>query len=368
MPDICPDCGQSLESQTEQELMGNCPGCGADLTPKRISDRLRTVNLPNYAGPGADDDEIEKDQPEILVVPKGVGPDLDAGSIGKTEDTRLPSPSGPPIERPPSSDVAGLLEQLLDNTGHEDVPPPEPEALLSRVSLLEGMRKCGLDGEDLIRAAGLLRSAFGLVLVAVPPSREGTATGTVFSELSNRTTEPARIACLVVKDLESGKQAIHMAIRGNLVFTLLEAGDSRGAMLRLDSDLQVDRVLFAASLRGVIAERPLRTICDSCREPCEPEKDTRSALRLDGTEGPFFHGAGCASCDYTGYKGEAAIYETLSMNRPLRDMLGRGESGDRVWTAALHSGELRSFREAGIEALRVGATSPMELVRVLNAS
>ena len=348
--------------------MGNCPQCGADLTPRRISDRLRTVNLPEYDGSAAedDDDEHEEDQPEILILPKGVGPDLEVGSLGKPEDTRLPHQAAPPIEPRPTSDAADVLKQLLDNTGHEDVPPPDPEALLSRVSLLEGMRESGLDGEDLVRAAGLLRSAFGLVLVAVPPSREGT--GTVFSELSNRTTEPTRTACLVMKDLESGKQAVHLAIRGSLVFTLLEAGDSRGAMLRLDSDLQVDRALSAASLRGVIAERPMRAICDSCREPHEPEKDTRSALRLGGTEGPFFHGAGCANCDYTGYKGEASIFETLSLNRLLRDMLSRGESGDRVWTAALHSGELRSFREAGIAALHAGATSPLELVRVLEAS
>ena len=88
-------------------------------------------------------------------------------------------------------------------------------------------------------------------------------------------------------------------------------------------------------------------------------------LRLRAIDGPFYRGAGCRHCDYSGYAGQAGIFETLSMTRSIREMLGRGASGDSVRRVAQHGGELRTFREAGISALRAGMTTPAELMKAL---
>ncbi len=353
MNENCSTCGVPLQGDRAAPADPDnvCPECGGELLPRRISDRLRSSLPPRTAPfPTAGDEAATEASPESI---SEEGPEPDA----------LPERlDAVPTVRQPTA--AAVIKQFLEPADPGAGPTPGPDMLLGRVPLIEALFKGGLGDEDLVRAAGLLRSAFGLVLFAIPTTRDGSL-GHAYRELESRLGDPGDSVCLEIRDAATASDALGHSIRGQLVFALVEAPDARNTLDLLDDRFHIDRVLAAASLRGVIAERPVRALCEACREPAEPDPEARERLRLDAVAGPFFRGVGCSRCGFSGFDGSAPIFETLSVGPSIRSMLGRGESGERVHTVARHGGQLRTFREAGIDALRQGRTSPSELARAL---
>ena len=68
-----------------------------------------------------------------------------------------------------------------------------------------------------------------------------------------------------IGDSEFAGIASQAALTGHLVFSSLHANTSVGAVVRL-RDLGVENYVIASTLRGVIAQRLLRTLCHACRK------------------------------------------------------------------------------------------------------
>jgi CheY-like chemotaxis protein len=120
---------------------------------------------------------------------------------------------------------------------------------------------------------------------------------------------------------------------------------------------------IAAALRGIVAQRLMRRLCLTCREPVDGKVPDR--LRRFIPEGtPLNRGVGCPECAMTGYRGRFSIVEVLAMNQELERRIGSGATADRIAEAARANG-MRSLFESGLRHVLAGETSMEELLRVV---
>jgi type IV pilus assembly protein PilB len=75
-----------------------------------------------------------------------------------------------------------------------------------------------------------------------------------------------------------------------------------------------------------------------------------------------FKGAGCSTCNGTGYKGRVGLYEVMEITEELRELILVGASGLELRRKAIEDGML-TLRQSGLEKIRLGMTSLDEVVR-----
>ncbi|HEY4094309.1 MAG TPA: hypothetical protein VGM33_02285, partial [Baekduia sp.] len=71
-------------------------------------------------------------------------------------------------------------------------------------------------------------------------------------------------------------------------------------------------------------------------------------------------------CNNTGYRGRLGIFEILRMNEEIRGLVLRRASADEIANMAVGQGMVR-LREDGLRKIRLGLTSPEEVLRVTAA-
>ena len=128
----------------------------------------------------------------------------------------------------------------------------------------------------------------------------------------------------------------------------------------------IRRALFltASSVAGILAQRLVRRICPHCASPAPPEPALLEKLGkggLTGGEG-FMEGRGCEACSMSGYRGRTGIFELMTMNDELRQLILRQTSAGVLREAAIRGG-MRSIREDGVEKAARGLTTLAEVLR-----
>src|SRR5262249_11256786 len=113
-----------------------------------------------------------------------------------------------------------------------------------------------------------------------------------------------------IRDAETAEIAIQAALTGHLVFSTLHTNDARGAVRRL-LEMGVEDYLLASSLIGVLAQRLVRRVCMTCRQPASLPQEVLREMAGDGGPIDAYEGRGCEECANTGYRGRAGIYELL---------------------------------------------------------
>ncbi len=179
-----------------------------------------------------------------------------------------------------------------------------------------------------------------------------------------------------IRDRETAEIAIHAALTGHLVFSTIHTNDAPSGFTRL-IDMGVEPFLVASSVVCILAQRLVRTLCPDCKAPYEPPKELLNELNLSkGSESnkyaftgkysgknPFLKEVGCLSCKNMGYVGRTGIYELLTPNDSIKELITKKSSALAIWEEATRNG-MKSLREAGIEKVIEGTTSVAELLRV----
>ncbi len=168
-----------------------------------------------------------------------------------------------------------------------------------------------------------------------------------------------------IRDAETARIAINAALTGHLVLTTLHTNDAPSSVYRL-TDMGVEPYLIASAITMVAAQRLLRRVCEACKARAALQPGTftaplRPAEEVRDVEG--YHGAGCAECHHTGYRGRAAIYEVMTLTDDLRRMILRGGSAGELKAAAMAKG-MRTLRQAAVGKVRQGLTTIEEALRV----
>ena len=157
-----------------------------------------------------------------------------------------------------------------------------------------------------------------------------------------------------IRDRETAEIAIRASLTGHLVFSTLHTNDSVSGITRL-IDMGIEPFLVSASVKMIIAQRLVRTLCDCKIE--ETGESTKSNLGVSR----LFNKNGCAECNETGYIGRTALFEILEIKDDLAEMISQNRSAREIKKAAAING-FKSLREAGIEKINKGITGYEEVL------
>jgi type IV pilus assembly protein PilB len=167
-----------------------------------------------------------------------------------------------------------------------------------------------------------------------------------------------------IRDTETAEIAVQASLTGHTVFSTLHTNDAPGTVTRL-KDMGVPTFLITATIEAILAQRLVRRICTQCREPMTPSEELILELGLqpqDIVGHKAYHGRGCDACNNTGYKGRLGLFELMSVNDEIRDMIMANASTDDLRAAAKRMGMV-TLREAGIASIYEGLTTMDEVVR-----
>ncbi len=170
-----------------------------------------------------------------------------------------------------------------------------------------------------------------------------------------------------IRDQETAEMAVQAALTGHLVFSTVHTRDASGAITRL-VELGVERFLLSSVLRGVLAQRLVRRICEHCAVDGHLSPDQVASLAIKvpverREQLPARWGEGCPECRHTGLYGRTGVFEMLDVGRRVRTLINEGKDASEITHAARIEG-METLREGAIRKLATGETTFEEVVRV----
>lgn len=169
-----------------------------------------------------------------------------------------------------------------------------------------------------------------------------------------------------IRDQETAEIGLRAAMTGHLVLSSLHTNDAVSTTVRL-VDMGAPPFLIAAALRGVVAQRLVRKICEGCAEPVTLEPSEKVAVEAvlgpTATALPFKRGMGCADCNHTGYQGRLAVYEMLELDTELIGLLQQGKTHDFA-VAARRKPTYQSIRKSALALAAAGRTTVDQVMRL----
>ncbi|MCU1361843.1 MAG: type pilus assembly protein PilB [Ilumatobacteraceae bacterium] len=166
-----------------------------------------------------------------------------------------------------------------------------------------------------------------------------------------------------IRDQETARIAVQSALTGHMVMSSLHATDASSALYRL-LDMGIEPFLVGSSLVGVVGQRLVRKICESCAAPYEPTAQELTWYAFHGgpEKATFRRGAGCNFCAHTGFRERLGVYEVLEVDEKVAQLLVSGATPHDVRESAIANG----MRTMGTEAMTLVAndvTTIDEVVR-----
>jgi general secretion pathway protein E len=172
-----------------------------------------------------------------------------------------------------------------------------------------------------------------------------------------------------IRDGETAQIAVQAALTGHLVLSTLHTNSAAAAVTRL-RDMGVEDYLLTAVLRGIMAQRLVRRLCQDCQRtaPAEPELVARFSLDRRTKDRPIMlsHAVGCGACRQTGYRGRAAIAEFLELGPEIERLIFARADHTAIERASVAAGMEPMF-DAGLAAALAGETTIEEVTRSIRA-
>ncbi|MGB0766442.1 MAG: GspE/PulE family protein [Phycisphaeraceae bacterium] len=280
--------------------------------------------------------------------------------------------------------------------------------LLSRSSGLFDLKDIGLSKKELGQVKLMLDSPGGLILCCGPTGSGKTATlyaalkylndgtrkintiedpiefaitglrqsqinhtvGIHFAEILKGVLRQSPDVIMIgeIRDRETATTAVHAANSGHIVLSTIHAPVAAAAIESMRS-LGVNNHFLATALRGVISQRLVRTLDPERRVEYDishaPQIFEPITHLLDDIDGKTFYAPG-ASDDHTGYDGQTGIFEVMTMNTPLRNLVSNGADTTHLREQA-HKDGMLDFKSNALLKVAQGKTSIEEVFRMIPA-
>jgi len=168
-----------------------------------------------------------------------------------------------------------------------------------------------------------------------------------------------------IRDVETATTAIQAGLTGHFVFSTLHTNDAISAIIRL-RDMGVDSFKIGSVLKGIVAQRLVRRLCEACAvvipvtdlpEAAQPKPDYAGTVRPRVAPG-------CKACNGTGFKGRLAVMELVPIEGQVPRLIETGATQGQILDAARPYG-LTTLWESGLTRCWSGLTSYEEIRRVL---
>ena len=200
----------------------------------------------------------------------------------------------------------------------------------------------------------------GIVQVQVNPKAGLTFASALRSILRQ---DPDVVLVGEIRDNETAQVAIQASLTGHLVLSTLHTNDAANAVTRL-IDIGLEGFKIASALRGVIAQRLMRTLCGTCKEVWV-EPIARKLQKWIPEGSPLYRAVGCPECAMTGYRGRFSIMEILKVTPEVERLIGASATADRIADAAKADG-MRGLWDSGLSHVLRGESTVDELLRVVD--
>jgi general secretion pathway protein E len=288
------------------------------------------------------------------------------------------------------------------------VPTSRGESIVLRLfqkkNALLGLEELGLNPEQLEAVRRQYKSPHGLILVSGPTGSGKTTTlnailrelnteevkiitiedpveyaiegidqiqtheeiGLSFNSLLRRILrqDPDIIMVGEIRDGETAELAVRAALTGHLVLSTVHTNSAASTVQRL-VNMGVPSYLLAAVLRAAVAQRLVRRICDSCKEPYEPDAHELAMFRAINSAPPqLYRGRGCQTCGNSGYQGRIALTEILENSLEVERHILDEKDTHSIENAAAEQG-FKLLIMDGLEKAASGLTTLDEVQRVL---
>src|SRR5438876_2957325 len=177
--------------------------------------------------------------------------------------------------------------------------------------------------------------------------------------------DPDKIMVGEIRDQETAQIAIQSALTGHLVFTTVHANNVTDVIGRF-INMGVEPYNFVSALNCILAQRPVRVICEHCKRAKRCAADELKEAGLDPAQWGnvvFAEGAGCLECSGTGYHGRTAICELMDLTDHIREMIVDRRPTSEIKRVAREEGMI-PLRESGLAKVRAGLTTIREINKV----
>lgn len=171
-----------------------------------------------------------------------------------------------------------------------------------------------------------------------------------------------------IRDSETAKIANQAALTGHLVLATLHTNTALGAIPRL-IDMGVENYLLSSTIRGVIAQRLVRNLCNNCKLETPIPEDIKSEIEGFGLDLPgpsknsIYKAKGCEACNFTGYKGRSVISEIVPISKELKSVISSKEISEQILQSHIDEQNLSMYKH-GLYKVALGITSLSEVYLV----
>jgi type IV pilus assembly protein PilB len=270
--------------------------------------------------------------------------------------------------------------------------------VLDKSNLSASMDKLGIDAETFTRFKAAVDAPHGLILVTGPTGSGKTTTlysalnelngpqynivtvedpvefqlpgvnqvpvkkeiGLTFANAlrSILRQDPDIIMIGEIRDMETAEIAVESALTGHQVLSTMHCNDAPGAISRLD-DMEIAPFLISSSVILACAQRLMRKVCSSCKEPVEyPDKMYKDlCLESNMFDGiTLYRGRGCERCKNSGYSGRLAIIEAMTMTDEIRKLVIQRVGAQEIGKLAIQQG-MKTLRRVALEKVTEGLST-----------
>ena len=281
--------------------------------------------------------------------------------------------------------------------------------ILDKSNLSASMDKLGIDAETFTRFKQAVDAPHGLILVTGPTGSGKTTTlysalnelngpqynivtvedpvefqlpgvnqvpvkkeiGLTFANAlrSILRQDPDIIMIGEIRDTETAEIAVESALTGHQVLSTMHCNDAPGAISRLD-DMEIAPFLISSAVILACAQRLMRKICPSCKEPVIYPDKMFEDLGIDPgyfSGAPLYRGRGCDRCKNSGYSGRMAIIEAMTMTDDIRKLVIQRVGAQELGKLAIQQG-MKTLRTVGLEKVREGLSTLEQTLLVTAAT
>lgn len=172
-----------------------------------------------------------------------------------------------------------------------------------------------------------------------------------------------------IRDQETANLAVQASLTGHLVFSTLHTNDAAGALPRL-TEFGVEPFLLASSMTAVLAQRVLRKIDESAKDPYEPEpkviedmKAVLGPLWPPAFSGKLYRGRPTQENNNSGYKGRIGIFEMIPVTEKISHLILQRSAALDIEKEARAEGMITLKQDGYLKVLE-GVTTIEEVLRV----
>lgn len=171
-----------------------------------------------------------------------------------------------------------------------------------------------------------------------------------------------------IRDGETAGIAVQAAITGHLVVSTLHTNSAASTITRL-IDMGIESYIAGDAVVGVIAQRLVRRLCTTCKQPRLVEDDERVQLGVPADEEDviIYEPQGCPLCNDTGYSGRIGVYEMMPVSRELQSVIASGATADVIEKQALKEGML-TLKMGAAKHVLDGITSIAEMNKIVHST